>query len=101
MPSSAPSTGVRAAAIATDGARYPMFEVAEVGPDGAFLGAALLLESGEELDVELSFADDTTLELRARVIDVACGERPGMRVVWSRIGDAERALLETKLTREN
>jgi hypothetical protein len=98
MSRSETSPGVRVAAIGEGGARYPMFEAAELGPDGAFLGGDLLLENGEELEVELTFPDDTTLELRAQVIDVAGGQRPGMRVVWSRLGAAERALLETKLT---
>lgn len=85
-------------AVVGEHARYPMFDVAEIEPDGAFFGGELLLENGEQLDVELSFDDDSTLRLRAQVVDVAAGERPGMRVVWSELGDDDRALLEKKLT---
>ena len=81
-----------------DESRYPMFEGAEIATDGAFFAGELLLENGEELDVELAFADDSTLRLRAQVVDVTAGERPGMRVVWSGLGDDDRALLEKKLT---
>jgi hypothetical protein len=35
--------------------------------------------------------------VRAQVIDVAAGERPGIRVVWSGLGDDDRALLAKKL----
>ncbi len=90
---------VRVAVLGDAGeARYPMFEVAEIATDGAFLGGPLLLENGEEIAVELSFPDDSTLTLRAQVVDIASGERPGVRVIWSGLGDDERALLETKLT---
>jgi hypothetical protein len=78
--------------------RYPMFDAAEVAADGGFFAGPLLLETGEQLEVELSFADDTTLRLSARVVDVSAGDRPGIQVIWSELGDDDRALLESKLT---
>jgi len=102
-PPSDGSPGVRVAVIGQHAAdaRYPMFEVDEIAADGAFFGGGLLLENGEEFDAELSFADNSTLTLRAQVVGITAGERPGIRVVWSQLADSERALLVQKLTNGN
>jgi hypothetical protein len=69
---------------------YEMFEALSVTADGAILRGGLLLEVNEEVTLELRMADLSAFRARARVVEIQQGERPAMRVVWTRVSDADR-----------
>ncbi len=76
--------------------RYSMYELLEIGPEGAFLGGKLLLEPGEALTLELAFDDSGRAVLEAQVASADDGERPGIRVTWNGLSAANRALLSNQ-----
>ena len=69
---------------------YEMFEALSVTPDGAILRGGLLLEVNEEVTLELRMEDLSAFRARARVVEIQQGERPAMRVVWTRVAEADR-----------
>lgn len=73
---------------------YDMFEIEEISGERAFLRSPLLLEPGEALTLELSFADGSTMKIPA-VVETAAdgtnGEPPGIRVSFTR-GDDRKAI---------
>jgi hypothetical protein len=75
------------------GAVYGMFEALSVSAEGAVLRGGLLLEVNEEVTLELRMADLSAFRARARVVEIQQGERPAMRVVWTRVADADRQRL--------
>jgi hypothetical protein len=77
-------------AAAGRGAVYGMFEAVSVTPDGATLRGGLLLEVNEEVILELRMPDLSEFRARARVVEIQHGERPVMKVVWTRVADADR-----------
>jgi ethanolamine ammonia-lyase small subunit len=79
------------------GTSYRMYRAIDLSAAGAFLEGTLLLEVDEEFDLELGFADETSLKVRARVTAVDRGKRPGMSVSFTRLGDRARKQLQSKL----
>lgn len=97
-------SGAKAAIVADEdgGGAYKMFEARDLSTEGAFLAGTLLLEEGEEFDVELSFEDEAAVKVRARVTGVQSGgERPGMSVSFTRLEERARKELEKKLGTNN
>lgn len=71
---------------------YPMFEVRDLSPDGAFFASWLFLELHEEITVEIAMGDET-VRLRAQVEALHKGDTPGMAVAFLDLNDEQRALL--------
>lgn len=94
------ANGTRAALVpagAKDAPGYRMFEPRELTAEGVFLAGTLLLEPGEEFTIELSFADASSLRVRARVTRLDRGSDPGMAVAFTGLSDSDRQTLKTKL----
>jgi hypothetical protein len=101
MSTSSP-VSVHAAIVArSDGgapaATYLMYDARDVGTAGAFFHGALLLEPDEQVLVQLTFGDGSSLRVQARVERVQEGEDAGMAVSFVELGEADRAVLASKL----
>jgi len=77
----------------TDSLSYAMFQIADLGGDSLFLAGPIFFERGEEFTVELSRAGRDSLRLRARVVGIERGARPGMTVELRDLGEGQRKAL--------
>ncbi len=77
----------------TDGLSYAMFQIADLGDETAFLAGPIFFERGEEFTVELTRAGHEPLRVRARVVGIERGARPGMTVELRDLGEAQRKAL--------
>lgn len=75
------------------GERYPMFTARDVSADGAFLAGPLLLEPGEELELELESSGGIQVRGHAQVTRVAGGKTPGMFIRFTELSQTATSKL--------
>jgi hypothetical protein len=99
MGSNGKSAEVSAAIVGGKGdiRRYSMYEVAAIDATGAFLRGQLLFECEETFELELKFADGSTMRLSAQVSETVLEEEPGIWVSFGQASDNERDKLKKKL----
>ncbi len=95
QPEPTPSAVTAAVVDSTDAdaPSYAMFRIADLGGDTLFLAGPIFFEQGEEFTVELSRAGRDSLRLRARVVGIERGARPGMTVELRNLGETQRKAL--------
>ena len=80
--------------VAEGSSTFPMFELAELLPEGGELLGPLLLEPREEVTLEFSLAEKKTLRVRARVVAARAEDPPRLQVLFLDLSEGARRELE-------
>jgi len=93
-----PNGAIRARIVGGAGkTSYDMYEAQDVSLKGAFLAGPLFLEVDEEFIVELAFADDANVRVRAKVMAIERDSKIGISIGFPALTNRERRKLEAKL----
>jgi hypothetical protein len=76
-----------------------LFDATDLSVGGAFLRSSFLFEIDEELRLEFVLPSGPPLCLRARVVRISRSGPPGMGISFCDLGDHDREVIRTLLTK--